>query len=43
VPLSPRLSRQIALVKMSGKRNTQAMELVSTALLGLRGKTFAPA
>jgi DNA-binding transcriptional LysR family regulator len=43
VPLSPRLSRQIALVKLSGKRNTQAMELVSAALLGLRGKTFAPA
>jgi DNA-binding transcriptional LysR family regulator len=42
LPLSPRLSRQIALVKLSGKRNTQAMELVSTALLGLRGKTFAP-
>jgi DNA-binding transcriptional LysR family regulator len=42
VPLSPRLSRQVGLVKRSGKRDTHAMELVSTALLGLRGKRFAP-
>jgi DNA-binding transcriptional LysR family regulator len=40
VPLSPRVSRQVALVKLSGKRDTEAMQLVSTALLALRGKTF---
>lgn len=40
VPLSPRVTRQVGLVKLSGKRDTEAMELVSTALLMLRGKTY---
>jgi DNA-binding transcriptional LysR family regulator len=40
LPLSPRVRRQVALVKLSGKRDTQAMELVSTALLTLRGKSY---
>jgi DNA-binding transcriptional LysR family regulator len=35
-PLSPRASRKIALVKLRGKRQTDAMRLVSAALLELR-------
>ena len=37
-PLSPRASRQVGLVRLRGKRGTEGMELVSAALLGLRGR-----
>jgi DNA-binding transcriptional LysR family regulator len=36
VALNPRLGRQIALVRLRGKQPTDAMQIVSTALLGLR-------
>jgi DNA-binding transcriptional LysR family regulator len=35
-PIKPRLSRQIALVKLRGKRSTEAVSLASAALLSLR-------
>jgi len=37
-PLSPRVSRGMGLVRLRGKRGTEGMELVSAALLGLRGR-----
>jgi DNA-binding transcriptional LysR family regulator len=37
-PLSPRVSREVGLVRLRGKRGTEGMELVSAALLGLRGR-----
>jgi DNA-binding transcriptional LysR family regulator len=37
-PLSPRASRQVGLVRLRGKRGTEGIELVSAALLGLRGQ-----
>jgi DNA-binding transcriptional LysR family regulator len=36
--LRPRLTRPVALVKLRGKRPTEAVSLVSTALLSLRGR-----
>jgi DNA-binding transcriptional LysR family regulator len=35
-PIKPRLARQIALVKLRGKRSTEAVSLTSAALLSLR-------
>jgi DNA-binding transcriptional LysR family regulator len=35
-PLNPRASRRVGLVRLSGKRATEGMELVSAALLSLR-------
>ena len=35
-PIKPRLSRQIALVKLHGKRSTEAVSVASAALLSLR-------
>jgi DNA-binding transcriptional LysR family regulator len=35
-PLSPRASRRVGLVKLRGKRSTEAMDLVAAALLELR-------
>jgi DNA-binding transcriptional LysR family regulator len=36
VPLRPRLGRQVGLVRMRGKRDTEAIKIVADALLGLR-------
>jgi DNA-binding transcriptional LysR family regulator len=36
--LSPRVSREVGLVRLRGKRGTEGIELVSAALLGLRGR-----
>jgi DNA-binding transcriptional LysR family regulator len=36
VPLSPRAGRRIGLVQLRGKTATEAMQIVSTALLTLR-------
>jgi DNA-binding transcriptional LysR family regulator len=35
VPLKPRVSRAVGLVRMRGKQDTEAMKIVSTALLRL--------
>jgi DNA-binding transcriptional LysR family regulator len=35
-PLSPRVARRVGLVRLRGKRETEAMKLAATALLGLR-------
>lgn len=36
VPISPRLKRRIGLVRLKGKRDTEGVKLVATALLALR-------
>jgi hypothetical protein len=36
VPLSPRLNRQVGLVRVRGKRDTEAMQIAPAALLTLR-------
>ena len=41
VPLNPRISRGIGLVRMRGKQDTDAMKIVSAALLGLGAKPRA--
>jgi DNA-binding transcriptional LysR family regulator len=41
VPLRPRKTRRIGLVRMRGKQDTDAMKIVSAALLGLRAKARA--
>jgi DNA-binding transcriptional LysR family regulator len=38
VPLSPPVSRQVGLVRVRGKRETDGMKLVTAALLTLRGR-----
>jgi DNA-binding transcriptional LysR family regulator len=35
-PIKPRLARQVALVRLRGKRSTEAVSLASAALLSLR-------
>jgi DNA-binding transcriptional LysR family regulator len=35
-PLIPRASRRVGLVRLRGKRSTDGMDLISTALLSLR-------
>jgi DNA-binding transcriptional LysR family regulator len=43
VPLQPRLSRQMGLVKLRGKRDSEAIQLVSAALMVLRRRNYMPA
>ena len=38
-PIKPRLARQVALVRLRGKRSTEAGSLASAALLSLRRST----
>jgi hypothetical protein len=36
VPINPRVKRQIGLVQLKSKRDTEGVKLVATALLALR-------